>query len=231
VSLTTGRGPFSPQPAGRFKGRIDGRAGPHDQVVYVEPFLRRVRGIKGRRLVVDSEQVLLVHRSGSSPIYAFPASDVSLSTAKSVPDVPGHVQVGWDDIDEWYEEEDRVFGHPRNPYHRVDCVRTKRRLSVRVEGVSIVDTTGTTGVYETALAPRLYVARAHVRADLLSISATQTYCPYKGTASYWTAVVGDTVVEDIAWSYESPLPECLPICGLLSFDEARAEVLQELPTV
>jgi uncharacterized protein (DUF427 family) len=59
--------------------------------------------------------------------------------------------------------------------------------------------------------------------------STRTYCNYKGYATYWAAVVGDTVVDDVAWSYADPPPECLPIKGYLSFDAARAEVLAELP--
>ena len=114
-----------------------------------------------------------------------------------------------------------MFGHPRNPYHRVDSVRTRRRLRVEVGRRRLVDTTATTGVYETALAPRLYVARSEVRTDLLAPSRTTTYCPYKGTASYWDVVVGEHVVADAAWSYEDPLPESEPIRGLLSFDESQ----------
>ena len=125
--------------------------------------------------------------------------------------------------------DERVFWHPRNPYHRVDCVRTSRRLRVVVGGVVLVDTTETVGVYETALEPKLYVRPHQVRRDLLVPSPTTTYCPYKGTASYWSAVVGDTTVEDVAWSYDDPLPESLPIRALLSFDPERATVVHDLP--
>ena len=182
-------------------------------VAYLEPFRRRVRGLDGDGTVVDSERVLLVHRAGQPPTYAFPAADVraGLAGAEPEPDAPGYVQVPWDAVDTWYEEDEQVFGHPRNPYHRVDCVRTRRRLRVEVAGTTLVDTDATLGVYETALDPRLYVARDRVRTDLLVPSDTTTYCPYKGTASYWSAVIGDTTVADVAWSYERPLPESLPL--------------------
>lgn len=223
MSLTTGRGPFSRNPAGRFSVPVP------DGVAYVEPFRRRVRGVADGRTVVDSERALLVHRPGEPPVYAFPAADVHGADAEPDADAPGHVRVPWDAVEAWYEEDERVLGHPRNPYHRVDCVRTSRRLRVEVAGILLVDTTETVGVYETALEPRLYVRRALVRADLLVPSSTTTYCPYKGTASYWTAVVGDATVEDVAWSYDDPLPECLPICALLSFDQARSAVVDGLP--
>ncbi|HET6953653.1 MAG TPA: DUF427 domain-containing protein [Acidimicrobiales bacterium] len=223
MSLTTGRGPLSPNPAGRFRPPLP------DHVVYVEPFRRRVRAEAGGRVVVDSERVLLVHRPARPPTYAFPAGDVHTPAAEPEPEAPGHVQVPWDAVEAWYEEDERVLGHPRNPYHRVDCVRTTRRLQVAVAGVALVDTTDTLGVYETALAPRLYVARRHVRMDLLTASPSTTYCPYKGTASYWTAVVDGVAAEDVAWSYDDPLPESLPLRGLLAFDGDRASVLQDLP--
>ena len=92
-----------------------------------------------------------------------------------------------------------------------------------------MDTADTVIVFETALEPRLYVDPSLVRTDLLRRSDTTSYCNYKGDATYWSAVIGDTVVEDVAWSYEDPPPETLPIKGYLSFDAARADVLAELP--
>lgn len=228
MSLTSGRGPLSRNPAGRFHPPIP------DQVVYVEPFRRRVRGIVGERTVVDSEQVVLVHRPGDPPAYAFPEADVEVDGGRAAgvqpePTVPGYVQVPWAALDAWYEEEERVHLHPRNPYHRVEYVRTRRRLRVEVAGTVLVDTTETLGVYETALEPRLYVPPDQVRRDLLIASSTTTYCPYKGTAWYWSAVVGDVVVEDVAWSYEDPLPEAVGLGRMLCFDDTRTTVVHDVP--
>ena len=119
--------------------------------------------------------------------------------------------------------------HASNPYHRVECLRSARRLRVEVAGVVLVDTTETVAVYETALEPRLYVKAEHVRPGLLVPGEATTFCPYKGQASYWTAVAGGERVEDVAWSYEDPLPAAMPLRGLLSFDGGRAGVLAELP--
>jgi uncharacterized protein (DUF427 family) len=223
MSLTTGRGPFSARPAGRFEPPIPSGS------VYVEPFRRRVRAVAAGRVILDSERAVLVHRPGEPPAYAFPASDVTGVKGRPEPAADGYVRVAWDAADSWFEEAEEVFMHPRNPYHRVDCVRTSRRLRVAVAGVQLVDTTATTGVYETSLEPRLYVAREQVRMDLLRPGATTTYCPYKGTASYFDAFVAGEVVKNVAWSYEDPLPESRPIAGLLAFDPARATVEQELP--
>ncbi len=96
-------------------------------------------------------------------------------------------------------------------------------------GTTLVDTVDTVILFETALKPRLYVGAAVVRTDLLSRSETTSYCNYKGYATYWSFEGSDTVVDDVAWSYEDPLPESLPIKAMLSFDETKVDVLAELP--
>lgn len=223
MTLTNGRGPFSGRRAGVFNPPVA------EDVVYVEPFQRRVRGRTGGRTVLDSERVVLVHRPGHPPAYGFPAQDVGRVPTTSLTELPGYVQVGWDDVEEWYEEHERVLLHPKNPYHRVDCLPTERRLRVEVSGTLLVDTPDTTVLYETSLEPRLYVHPRHLLAGPLAPSATTTYCPYKGTASYWSVDVGGTVLPDVAWSYDRPFPESGAIAGLLSFDESRVTVEAELP--
>jgi len=223
MSLTTGKGPLSTRRAGRFTVPVP------DALGYIEPFRRRARGLKDGRAVVDSERVLLVHAAGEPPRYAFPAEDVHGADTAPEPDAAGYVRVAWDAVDTWFEEDEEVHGHPRNPYHRVDSLRSHRRLRVEAGGITLVDTDETVVVYETALDPRIYVHPRHVRMDVLETSNTHTYCPYKGTASYWTARIGDVVLEDVAWSYEDPLPESAPLSGLLSFYEERVTVTHDLP--
>ncbi len=145
------------------------------------------------------------------------------------PQAPGYVTVPWDAVDAWFEEGRKLVHYPPNPYHRVDCRPTKRGLRVAVDGTTLVDTDDTVIVFETALAPRLYVDPSHVRTDLLRRTESSSYCNYKGVATYWAAVIGHIVVEDVAWSYEDPLPESLLIKGNLSFDATRADVSAELP--
>jgi uncharacterized protein (DUF427 family) len=225
MSLTTGRAPHSANPAGHFDPPVPAGA------VYVEPFLRRVRGIVGLRTLIDSERVVLVHRAGHPPTYAFPEDDVRELPTTAEPAARGYVRVAWDAVTAWYEEEEEVFGdHPRNPYHRIDCVRARRRLRVEVASAVLVDTTDVIGLYETSRTPQLYVRREAVRMDLLVASPRVTYCPYKGMASHWTAEVDGTVVPDVAWSYDDPLPESAPIAGLLSFYPERATMVQDVLT-
>lgn len=224
MSLTTGKGPLSARPAGRFTAPMP------ERVSYIEPFRRRVQGIKDGVAVVDSEKVLLVHSPGQPPRYAFPVGDVDGVGSDPEPETPGYVTVDWAAVDRWLEEDEEVHGHPRNPYHRIDSLRSHRRLRVEAAEFVLVDTDQTVVVYETALDPRLYVAPEYVRMDVLEMSQTHTYCPYKGTASYWTARIGDSVLDDVAWSYEDPLPESAPLAGLLSFDETLVDLRHDLPS-
>ena len=179
--------------------------------------------------MIDTERALLVHRPDRPLSFAFPADEAHGLTSEPVAEAPGYVHVPWDAVDTWVEEGRTLVHYPPNPYHRVDCRPTRRRLRVQVAGTTLVDADETMIVFETALDPRLYVDPAHVRTDVLRQSNTSTYCNYKGHATYWSAVVGDSVIEDVAWSYSDPPPESSPIRGFLSFDAARADVVAELP--
>jgi len=225
MSLVTGRGPLSGDPAGWFVPPLPGG------VVFVEPHARRVQAIRDGVRVIDTEQALLVHRAGRPLSFAFSADEVGDLPNEPVPEAPGYVHVPWDAVDAWVEEGRTLVHYPPNPYHRVDCRPTNRRLRVDVAGVTLVDTDDTMIVFETALAPVLYVEPSQVRTDLLRPSDTSSYCNYKGYATYWSAVIGDAVIDDVAWSYHDPLPETLPITGHFSFDATRADVVAELPRV
>ncbi|MGB2922283.1 MAG: DUF427 domain-containing protein [Mycobacterium sp.] len=223
MSLVAGTGPLSSDRAGLLAPRIV------DDVVYIEPHPRRVQAIRDGRTVIDTERALMVHRRGRPLSYAFAADEVGDLPGDPVPEAPGYVVVPWALMDSWIEEGRQLVNYPPNPYHRVDCRPTTRRLRVDALGATLVDTDDTTILFETALVPRLYVDPALVRTDLLSRSATTSYCNYKGHATYWSVTVGGAVVEDAAWSYADPLSESLPIEAMLSFDASRLEVLAELP--
>lgn len=108
-------------------------------------------------------------------------------------------------------------------------LRAKDHLHVSLSRAAPVDTYVTVMVFETSLDPRLYMDPSLVRTDLLRKSDTSSYCTYKGVATYWSAVLDDLFVEDVARSYEDPFPESLPIKGFLSFDDTRVDVVAELP--
>lgn len=220
MSLVAGRGPLSGDPAGRFAPPI-----PHD-VVYIEPHPRRVQALHNGRIVIDTESALMVHRRSHPLSYVFPEGVITGLPTEPEPEAPGYVHVPWTAVDAWFEEGRKLVHYPPNPYHRVDCRPTRRRLRVSLHGTLLVDTDDTTIVFETALEPRLYVAPHHVRTELLRRTDTSTYCNYKGYATYWAALDGD---EDIAWTYAEPYPESQPIAEHFSFDHAKVQVEAELP--
>jgi uncharacterized protein (DUF427 family) len=215
---------LSPDPAGRFSPAIP------PNVVYVEPHRRRVQAVLDGRVVVDTERALLVHRPGQTLTFAFLPDDVAGLPCEPEPEAPGFVTVPWDAVDTWIEEGRQLVHYPPNPYHRVDCRPTNRRLRVEVEGTTLVDTDDTVILFETAIDARLYVRPELVRTDLLRRSELTTYCNYKGVAGYWHAAVDGTLVENVAWSYDDPLDESRAIAALLSFDAERVHVVAELPT-
>jgi uncharacterized protein (DUF427 family) len=223
VALTTARGPLGTEPAGWFHPPIA------PGTVFVEPHPRRIQAVKDGRIVIDTERALLVHRPDRFLAYAFLPDDVGDLPVKAEEAAPGYVRVRWDAVDTWIEEGRPVVGHPPNPYHRIACHPTRRRLRVEIDGTTIVDTDDTLILFETTLPHRLYVDPEHVRTDLLQRSEKTTFCAYKGVATYRTAVIGDTVIDDIAWVYDDPFPEAAIIKGMLSFDPEKVEVEAELP--
>jgi len=149
-------------------------------------------------------------------------------------DIKGYGAFYWNKLDNWYEEDDEVFVHPRDPYRRVDVLNSSRHVRVVLGGETIAETRRPRLLFETRLPTRYYIPKLDVRMDLLQPTDTQTRCPYKGVARYWSVVVGDRRFEDIVWSYPAPIPECPKIENLLAFFNERADiyvdgVLQEKP--
>jgi uncharacterized protein (DUF427 family) len=126
------------------------------------------------------------------------------------------IRLDWDALDAWYEEDEQIFPHPRDPYTRVDILASSRHIRVEVGGVTIAETDKPTLLFETGLPTRYYLPMTHTRMDLLVPSDSVSHCPYKGDAAYWSLRAGDAI-DDIAWSYRTPLPESQKIAGLICF--------------
>lgn len=145
------------------------------------------------------------------------------------------IRLQWDAMDAWFEEDEEVFTHPRDPYTRVDILASSRHVRVALDGVTIAESTSPRLLFETGLPPRYYLPKTQVRMDLLTPTDTVTHCPYKGQAAYWSVRAGDAVHEDLAWSYRAPLPESQKIAGLIAFYNEKVDlyvdgVLQERPS-
>jgi uncharacterized protein (DUF427 family) len=134
------------------------------------------------------------------------------------------IRFEWDAMDAWFEEDEEVFTHPRNPYTRIDILASSRHVRVAVDDVTIAESTSPRLLFETGLVTRYYLPKPHVRMDLLAPSDSVTYCPYKGQAEYWSLKVGDSVVEDLAWSYRTPLPESQKVAGLIAFYNEQVDL-------
>lgn len=137
---------------------------------------------------------------------------------------PDLVRLEWGAMDEWFEEDEPVYVHPRDPYKRVDVLASSRHVTVRIGGVVVADSHRPHILFETGLPPRYYLPLTDVRTDLLRPSDRRTQCPYKGTATYWNAVIDGTEHADIVWTYRTPLPESQKIAGLACFYDERVEV-------
>jgi uncharacterized protein (DUF427 family) len=89
---------------------------------------------------------------------------------------------------------------------------------------TVVDSTRAVLLWEPRrVVPSYAVPRDDVRADLQA-TATRSYCPYKGHASYWSAEIGGRRRDDLAWSYEQPLPDAIAIAGLVAFWDEQVDV-------
>jgi uncharacterized protein (DUF427 family) len=134
-------------------------------------------------------------------------------------DIKGHVAFYWDKLDQWFEEDEEVFVHPRDPHHRVDACRSRRHVRVVIDGETVAESDRPVLVFETGLPVRYYLPKQDVRLDLLTPTDTVTACPYKGQARYWSA----GAVKDAAWSYTYPRPAVTSIAAHVCFFQERVD--------
>jgi uncharacterized protein (DUF427 family) len=134
------------------------------------------------------------------------------------------IRFEWNAMDAWFEEDEEVFTHPRDPYSRVDILPSSRHVVVEVDGQVVADSTSPRLLFETGLPARYYLPKTHVRMDLLERSDTVTHCPYKGSAEYWSIRAGGKVHQDLAWSYRTPLPESQKVAGLVAFYDEKLDI-------
>jgi len=146
-------------------------------------------------------------------------------TKDALEGLAGTVRFEWAALDAWFEEDEEVFVHPRNPYARVDALRSTRAVRVELDGVVLAESSSPVMVFETGLPTRYYLDRTSVRFDLMIHSETVTSCPYKGTTSaYWSARVGGELYPDLAWAYDFPSYQLQPIAGLVAFYNERVDL-------
>ena len=201
-------------------------------VGHSEPVPRRVRAVLDGEVIVDTVKALYVWEWPPYPQYYLPEADfrdgvaVQDLVAEEHVGPEGTVRLRWDAVDAWFEEDEQVFVHPRSPYARADAIRSTRSVRIELEGVVIAESPSPVMVFETGLPPRYYVDRSAVDFDRLVPSDTVSECPYKGrTSAWWSIRAGSHVHEDLAWSYDFPTREMLPIAGMVAFFNERLDVI------
>lgn len=151
----------------------------------------------------------------------------------SLEGLSGTLRFDWEALDAWYEEDEEVFVHPRNPYVRVDALRSTRSIRIEMERSVIAESLSPVMVFETGLPTRYYLNSTEVNFDYLVPTSSVSSCPYKGmTSRYWSIRVGDAVHEDLVWTYDFPTPQLQAIAGLLAFYNERVDIFldgQPLP--
>lgn len=141
------------------------------------------------------------------------------------PALAGYFALDWKKIDAWYEEDEQVYVHARDPYKRIDVCHSSRHIEVFVAGEKVADSRRPRLLFETGLPTRYYLPAEDVRTDLLVPSASHTQCPYKGVASYFSVRAGGQTHPDLVWYYPFPIPECPKIENLLAFYNEKVDLV------
>jgi uncharacterized protein (DUF427 family) len=183
-----------------------------------------------REVVVDEDHSERLRR-GSARRYGFRVGKVEkkgvahLFAGDKIEALAGMMRIDWAALDAWYEEDEQVFVHPRDPYTRVDAIRPTRPVRIELHGVVLAESSSPVMVFETGLPTRYYLDRTEVRFEHLQPSETVSSCPYKGqTTGYWSFVADGKVEKDVAWSYVFPTAAVLPIAGLIAFYNEKVEI-------
>jgi uncharacterized protein (DUF427 family) len=179
--------------------------------------------------VLESEADLLADRHSAPLTQAFSVEAGGSSRGHAAwryedPDLAGYLALHWPSFDAWFEEDELVVGHPRDPFHRVDIRRSSRHVRIELDGTVLADSRRPTLVFETGHPVRHYLPRDDVRMDLLAHSEHTTICAYKGVASYFSVRGAGDAGRNLLWSYEQPLSDSAALRELVCFFGERLDV-------
>ena len=207
---------------------------PFDDLTYY-PISRWIRGMRGQDAIVDSRRAVLVWEPGKKvPIYAFPREDVALASGGATtfpargsadPDLDGYITIPWDSLDHWFEEDEEVFVHPRDPFVRVDALKSSRHVRVERDGHLLAESDAPILVFETGLPTRYYLPERDVDQSMLADSDLQTGCPYKGSASYRDVLLDGRRHPGLFWYYQAPFREVSAVKGYLAPYNERVDLI------
>ena len=140
------------------------------------------------------------------------------------PDLRGYLLFNWNAMDSWYEEEELLLGHPRDPFTRIDVRQSSAHIFVQFNNTVIADTKRPRMLMETGLPIRYYIPEEDVNWDCLFPIEKTTVCPYKGRSKYWSIKVGEDEAPATAWSYPDPLQDAERVKGTVCFYQEKLTV-------
>lgn len=177
------------------------------------------------RPVLDPSIPFAAHTADGEPLDVVAGASTAAGAGFRLHDaeLAGHVVLDFAAFD-WREEDEPLLGHPKDPFHRIDVLRSSRHVRLELDGVVLAESSRPTMLFETLLPARFYLPAEDVRVQLAP-SATRTRCAYKGAASYSSVVLPDRTVPDLVWSYPRPEPESAGVRDLLCFFDERVDVV------
>ncbi len=174
--------------------------------------------------VYDPRVPFAVHTAEGQPLTVRTDRQVREAAAFRLADpaLAGYVVLDFAAFD-WWEEDEPIVGHPRDPLHRIDVRRSSRSVRIEHGAVLLVETERARLLFEGTFAmPRYYLPREDVQVELRP-GTIATTCAYKGHATHWTAMVGDQSLTNIAWGYEDPLDDARDVAGMICFYQERLD--------
>lgn len=185
-----------------------------------------------RQLLVESDHTSHCPFKGTARYFSVRIGDRRVEDAvwtypepiEGAPPLTGYMAFYWDQMDAWYEENEQVYVHARDPYHRIDALESARHVRLSQGGQLVAQSERPVVLFETGLEPRYYLPLEDVRRERLVPSTRHTRCPYKGRADYFSLQLGPRLERDLVWTYPEPLPEAGKIAGLVCFYHERMKL-------
>jgi len=182
-------------------------------------------------LLVDNGQTNDSKYKGTAKVFSLKVGDKVAEDAvwtfpeakDKRPDMRGYYAFDWNKMDAWYEEDEEVIGHPRNPYHRVDTINSSRHVRIEVDGKTVAESNRPVLLFETSLPTRYYIPKDDVKVAITPTD-THTVCPYKGEADYWSFEVDGKTYQDLVWGYHETFNEVLKIKDRVAFYDEKVDV-------
>jgi len=109
--------------------------------------------------------------------------------------------------------------------HPITITPTAGRVVVTVAGKVVADTRAALTLQESTYPATQYIPLADVDESLLERTATESYCPFKGDASYYSIPIGGDQAVDAIWEYQNPHDAVAEIKGHVAFYPNRVDAI------